>query len=209
MHNNAPVNNLDTQVLDAIAGSIRNRRFQATGLFRHRETQSGMVEHVAEPLCQPIRRQRFELIVAYRKPCYRFQNIRIAARSKDHHRNNRELEDPRPSSRELRRRRPTATAAPTQAHPARARAAEKHTLTRSMPDPHRIPPVKEVLDTLDEGTHPDRPLKLELASSHSTAVERYFRYSRWTPSLILCVSMQCERASDDSRSLATHQNASP
>ena len=96
MHNDSPVNGLDAQVPDAAAGSPGDRTFQAAVLFGQSETQFWMSEYAAEPSRQPIGRQRFELIVAYRKPCYGFQETSIAARGKDHYGNVRKLEEPRP-----------------------------------------------------------------------------------------------------------------
>ena len=87
MHNDSPVNGLDAQVPDAAAGSSGDRTFQAAVLFRQSETQLWMSEYAAEPSRQPLSRQRFKLVVAHRKPCYGFQETRIAARGKDHYGN--------------------------------------------------------------------------------------------------------------------------
>ena len=45
MHNDSPVNGLDTQVPDAAAGSPGDRTFQAAVLFRQSETQFWMSEY--------------------------------------------------------------------------------------------------------------------------------------------------------------------
>ena len=56
MHNDSPIDGLDVQILNSVAGSPDDRTFQAAVLLRQRETQFWMSEYGAEPFRQPIRR---------------------------------------------------------------------------------------------------------------------------------------------------------
>jgi hypothetical protein len=48
-----------------------------------------MIEQIAQPLHQSIGRERLDVPVEYRKLCYAARDKKIAARSKDHHWNDR------------------------------------------------------------------------------------------------------------------------